>query len=161
MDQNVSSDVFNCRMGVRQGDTLSPLLFIIYINDFKQFISQKFSGLELQSETSVNTDISDLDFWLKMFALLYADDTVLMSESELDMQKALDATAEYCMENNMKINVAKTNFMICSRGKIRKYSDVFVYGTSIECVDTFLYLGIVVKFNNTFQKTIKNNVDKA
>ena len=149
------SDVLNCRMGVRQGDTLSPLLFIIYINDFKHFISQKFSGLELQSETSVNTVISDLDFRLEMFALLYADDTVLISESELDKQKALDATAEYCIENNMKINVAKTKFMICSRGKIRKYSDVFVYGTSIERVDTFLYLGIVVKFNNTFQTTIK------
>ena len=155
------SDVFNSRMGVRQGDKLAPILFIIYINDFKHFISQKFSGLELQPETSVNTDSSDLDSWLKMFALQYADDTVLMSESELDMQKALDATAEYCMENNMKINVAMTKFMICSRGKIRKYSDVFVYGTPIERVGTFLYLGIDVKFNNTFQTTIKNNVDKA
>ena len=78
-----------------------------------------------------------------------------MSESELDMQKALDSTAVYCMENEMKINVAKTNFMICSRGKIRKYSEVFVYGTPIERVDTFLSPGIVVKFNNTFQTTIK------
>ena len=118
------SDVFKCRMGVRQGDTLSPLLFIIYINDFKNIISQKFSGIELQSETNINTD---LELWLKMYALLYADDTVLICESEHDMQKALDATAEYCMENNMKINVSKTKFMICSRGKIRKYSDVLVY----------------------------------
>ena len=30
--------------------------------------------------------------------LLYADDTVLTRESELNMQKALDATAECCME---------------------------------------------------------------
>ena len=53
------------------------------------------SGIELQSETSINTD---LELWLKMYALLYADDTVLICESEHDMQKALDATAEYCME---------------------------------------------------------------
>ena len=82
-------------------------------------------------------------------------------ESEFDMQKALDATAEYSMKNNMKINVSKTKFMICSRGKITKISDVFVYGTSIERVDTFPCLGIFVKFNNTFQTTIKNNVDKV
>ena len=36
-----------------------------------------------------------------------------------------------------------------------------MYGTSIERIDTFLYLGIVVKFISTFQTTMKNNVDKA
>ena len=77
------------------------------------------------------------------------------------MQNALDATAEYCMENNMKINVSKTKFMIRSRGKLRKYFDVFVYGTPIERVDTFPYLGIDVKFNNTFQTTINNYVFKV
>ena len=93
-----------------------------------------------------------------MFALLYVDHTVLMSESELYMQKALDAIAEYCMENNKKIKVAKTKFMICSSGKIGKFSDVFVYGN--ERVDNFLYLGNDVKSNNTSQTTIKYNVDK-
>ena len=115
----------------------------------------KFLGIELQSETSINRDLSDLELWLKMYALLYADDTMLICESELDMQKALDATAAYCMENDMKINISKTKYIICSRRKIKKYSDVFVYVTPIERVDTFPYLGIVVKFNNTFQTTEK------
>ena len=101
-------------MGVRKGDTLSPLLFIVYIFDFKRFISQKFTGIELLSEFSLNTDPSDLGLWLNMFALLYACDTVLMSGSELDMQKAPDATAEYGMESNTKFNVAKTKFMVYS-----------------------------------------------
>ena len=33
--------------------------------------------------------------------------------------------------------------------------------TAIERVDTFYYLGVVFKNNNTFQAAIKNNVDKA
>ena len=33
--------------------------------------------------------------------------------------------------------------------------------TAIERVDTFCYLGVVFKYNNTFQAAIKNNVDKA
>ena len=74
------------------------------------------------------------------------------------MQEALDAKAEYSMENNMKINVALTKFMTCSRRKIRKIFDVFVNGTPIERVDAYLYLGIFVKFDNTFQTTAKNNV---
>ena len=107
-------------------------------------------------------DLSDPELWLEMFALLYADDSVLVSESELDSQKALDATAKFCMVNNIKVNATMTIFIICSRRKIRKFSDVFVYGTPIERVDTFfLYLGIVCKFNSTSQTTIINNVDKA
>ena len=51
-----------------------------------------------------------------LFALLYAD-TVLLSQSELDIQKTLKATAVYCMENNMKVNVAQTK-VICSREKL-------------------------------------------
>ena len=31
-----------------------------------------------------------------------------------------------------------------------------MYGTPIQRADTFLYSGIVVKFNNMFQTTIKN-----
>ena len=81
----------------------------------------KFSLEVLWNRTSVsnkyNADLSDPELWLKMFALLYAYDTVFMSESELNMQKALDATAEYWMENNMKIIVAQTKFMVT--GKIR------------------------------------------
>ena len=42
-----------------KGDTMSLLLFKIYVNDFKFIISQKIS--ELQSETSKNTDVSDLE----------------------------------------------------------------------------------------------------
>ena len=96
-----------------------------------------------------------------MYSLLYADDTLRLSETEEDMQRALDATLKYCIQNKMTINVSKTKYMICSRGKIRKQSTLYINRTAIERFDTFCYLGVVLKYNNTFQAALKNNVDKA
>ena len=39
------SHYFNCNIGVRQGENLSPLLFAIYLNDFEYFISRHYNRL--------------------------------------------------------------------------------------------------------------------
>ena len=150
------TDVFNCNIGVRQGDNLSPLLFIFFLNDFNNLIRTESEGICPNAERS-----EELTTFLKMYSLLYADDTLLLSETEEDMQRALDATLKYCIQNKMTINVSKTKYMICSRGKIRKQSTLYINRTAIERVDTFCYLGVVLKYNNTFQAAMKNHVDKA
>ena len=42
---NVISKSFLCNIGVRQGDSLSPLLFSLFLNDLNTFISGKYNGL--------------------------------------------------------------------------------------------------------------------
>ena len=157
----VYTNVFDCGIGVRQGDSLSPLLFIIFLNDFKNYIRNQFVGANLS--TLRHFDINDQEetrTLLQMFVLLYADDTVLLTESAGDMQKALDATVRYCELNKMSLNIEKTKYIIFSRGKVRKIDDITIYDTPIERVDSFCYLGIVFRYNNTFQNAIKHNIDK-
>ena len=81
------SDYFMCNKGVRQGENLSPILFALYLNDLEHFLEDKsLRGLESISEEME----SKLQIYLKMFVILYADDTVLLAESADDLQKQLD-----------------------------------------------------------------------
>jgi hypothetical protein len=54
----------------------------MYLNDLEQFLNDRnVNGL-----TSITEDFeSELDIYLKLFVLLYADDTAIMSESKEDM----------------------------------------------------------------------------
>ena len=70
-------DYFDCMIGVRQGENLSPFLFSIFLNDLEHFLSSK-------NVNGVTCDFAMQEIYinLKLIILLYADDTVIFSDSE-------------------------------------------------------------------------------
>ena len=155
---NMFSDCFPCKRGVRQGENLSPFLFSLFLNDIEQFLSSHgVSGLESISRKYEN----EFDMYLKIFILLYADDTVLLSESKDDLQHQLNIFHAYCSKWHMKVNEEKTKIMIFGRGK-QPAGLKFVYnGTELEIVNHFKYLGVLFSKTGSFTAHVKSLYEKA
>ena len=73
---------FEIHNGVRQRYTLSPTLFIFLINDLVSHLKDLNLGIDVDGE--------------KICILLYADDFVLLANSEQDLQSLLNATYTWC-----------------------------------------------------------------
>ena len=67
--ENEISQTLVTSLGTRQRDSLSPFIFSIYVNDLEvEMAKNGFKGIDMNT--------------LKLFILLYADDIVILSETE-------------------------------------------------------------------------------
>ena len=143
------SDFFKCTAGVRQGENLSPILFAIYINDFQSFLAQKSEGLK-----SMNDLLTEFDVYAKLCVLLYADDTIILSESEKDLQCALNALSEYCKLWDLTVNLEKTNVVVFSKRRKTPKTTFLYEGNVVKVTEDYTYLGVVFNFDGSFRKAI-------
>ena len=156
------SDYFTCNVGVRQGENLSPLLFAIYLNDFESYVSRHYKGLDtLSDDITCHLSDPDIEVFLRLHVLLYADDTIVMAETPEQFQKALNAVSDYCSQWNLTVNTSKTKIVIFSRGKVRRYPD-FVFGSDkLDVVDEYVYLGVKFNYNGKYKKMIQKQITQA
>ena len=57
--------------------------------------------------------------YLKIFIILYADDTVILSESAESLQEAISAFEEYCNIGKHTVNTNKTKIVVFSKKKYK------------------------------------------
>ena len=96
---NVSQDFFFSPVaGVLQGESLSPFLFSMFLNDLQDFMkNDPYMGISI--------------YHFFMILILFADDMVFFSDNRFSLQRCLDKFHEYvektkCMvfKNGGKIN---------------------------------------------------------
>ena len=153
---------FTCNVGVRQGENLSPLLFAIYLNDFEEYLSRYYGGLStLVNDIRGYLDDEEVETFVRLHCLLYADDTIVLAESPGELQVALNGVEHYCNTWQLTVNTSKTKIVIFSKGKVRKVPSFTFSGDVIDIVDDCIYLGIRFNYNGSFKKAISKQVIQA
>ena len=108
------SNCFPCLSGVKQGEHLNSFQFALYLNDLDTFLTSK----NAQGVKSISEDFeNDLQIDVKLFTILYADDTVLLAESVAELHSELNYFYEYCEKWNLKVNTNKSKVMVFSKGR--------------------------------------------
>jgi hypothetical protein len=107
-------------------------LFSLYLNDLEDFLQSK-NSLELNCITDEIEN--ELDIFIKMLVILYADDTVLFADSAVEMQIQLDNFSEYCSLWKLNVNSSKTKVVIFAGGRFPTNNFNFNFdGNNLEIV---------------------------
>lgn len=148
--QNMKSEMFNTNEGVRQGGSLSPLLFIIYMDDIIKETRRKTKPFRVGYRKLKEVEIRECAF---------ADDVVLMANNERTLQDNLIIWNDALERNGMKLNKDKTKVMAVTKEKTQM--NIQVEGVKIEQVQVFNYLGIAIEESGRNEIEIAERVKKT
>ena len=141
------SDFISSKIGVKQGDPSSSLLFLLFVNDIINNIDSNIDGIFTYDE-------------VKFFMLLFADDTALFAQNPEALQSMLYDLERYCNTWGITINIKKTKIMIFEKGKHTNY-DFKLSDEVLEVVQHFRYLGIYFYKNGSWYRTHKRIAQQA
>ena len=134
---NNTSSVFSCTSGVRLGDNLSPLLFSLYLNDLESYLQIcRHKGVDIETQSE------EMYIYRQILIMMYADDTIIISEDPENFQNCMNSFLDYCAAWKLNINFNKTKIIIFGARNIDKYN--FRMGDNkIEIIKQYKYLGVV------------------
>lgn len=132
------------QQGIRQGDSLSPLLFNIVMNE----IIKDVRGMRGYSMGDNDVNI-----------VCYADDVALVAEDEDSLQRLLYRFSLACTKFDLKISTKKTKSLTISKEPLR--CKLQLYDQIIEQVLSFTYLGIQITSYQDLSDEVRHQTIKA
>ena len=121
----IKSEYFGITQGVAQGCTLSPTLFLIFVDGLMKEIESKVSSLPS----------------LQLNGLLFADDFVGLSDSKEGLQDMINVVHAYSKKWRFEANVNKSAVVVFRNEKT--FDGEWFWGNfTLPHLDNYKYLGV-------------------
>jgi hypothetical protein len=139
---------FDIEQGVRQGDSMSPILFAVFIDELVKELRATGLGVRL-GET-------------KLQALLFADDVALLAASPEELQQLIDVVVRYLRRWRLQENFKKSKVMVVAAVKeVAPQAEWRFGGQLIEQVKHYKYLGVWISDDLSWGYHINSITEKA
>lgn len=123
----------NMKVGVKQGDPMSPLLFNLAMDPLIQALEEKGIGMRFEGQA--------------ITTLAFADDLVLLSSSVRGMGRNLEILESFCQRTGLKVQPRKCHGFLLDKGTVNDCQPWEIGGTPIHLIEpgkTVRYLGVEV-----------------
>lgn len=121
---------FSIRRGVKQGDPLSPKIFIAVLEQILRGLSWTRKGIHINDKT--------------LSHLRFADDIVLFSESAKQIESMVNELSSASQRIGLELNTSKTKIMTNS-----DCATIIVNNSPLQYVEDYVYLGKLVSFKKS------------
>jgi hypothetical protein len=146
LHKNMISEPIPVMNGVKQGCTLSPLLFNATLDCIMTTVIKNLAGIRW----GLCGKLTDLD---------YADDICLLAHSTRVTQITLERLAREAAKVDLKINISKSKEMRIAMKNINE--TLHIQGETIEKVTQFVYLGSIIDNTGGTEADIATRIRKA
>ena len=119
---------FHVKSGVRQGGTLSPALFNVFVNNVIDNVKDTKAGCTIDG------------FYIGI--VMYADDILLLAPTVHGLQRMLDACSVYFKQQRLDFNVKKSCCLAFGTASKTIVEPMVLQDKQIDWVESFKYLGV-------------------
>ena len=130
------TESFPVEVGLHQGSALSPFLFLIVLD-------------------TITKEVRDND---DLWELLFADDLVIIADTEEELQERFLMWKGNLESKGMKVNTQKTEVMVSSRDGYEEINVTSEDGTRLKQTREFKYLGSVIAEEGGTEKAVRQRV---
>lgn len=146
LHKGILTEPFPTETGVRQGCILSPLLFLIIMDEvMRKTVNGKRRGITW----NLTETLEDLE---------YADDACMISHNFQQLRDKMEALQIESSKMGLKINKQKTKLM---RVNVQNKNDLQCEEEVIEQVNSFNYLGAKLTSDGGSLKDVEHRINKA
>ena len=125
------------KRGIFQGDSLSPLLFILALNPLSSMINKLQNGYRINARTDKTVK--------QITHLFYMDDLKLFASNKRESTRQMEVVKEFSLDIHMEFGLEKCAFLALRKGRKVDSENIIVDQTIIKQLEqdsTYKYLGI-------------------